>query len=110
MAYDKNLAKRVKKLLSGRENVTERQMFGGLAWMINGNMASGVIGDDLMVRLEKGRSSDAALAEPHTRLFEMGGRSMEGFIVVAPDGVASDEQLARWVGSGADYASSLPPK
>jgi hypothetical protein len=86
-------------------------MFGGLGWMIGGNMAVGVMStSDLMVRIEP-EETEAALAEPHVHEFGRPGRSpMKGFIVVDPDGIERDEDLARWVDVGAARAASMPPK
>jgi len=109
VAYDEALAERVKSLIAGREAVVERKMFGGIAWMLSGNMAVGVLGDELLVRLDP-EDADRALAEPHVRQFEMGGRASRGFVLVGDEAIASDDGLARWVDAGADYASSLPPK
>ena len=109
MAYDEELAGRARDLIAVREGVTERKMFGGIAWMVNGNMAVGVVGEDLMVRLEKG-DGEQALTEPGTRPFAMSGRPMAGFVLVAPEATAEDAQLARWVDCGADHAASLPAK
>jgi TfoX/Sxy family transcriptional regulator of competence genes len=84
-------------------------MFGGIAFMISGNMAVGVIGDDLMVRLDPS-DAEQALAEPHTRPMDFTGRPMKGMVFVASTGTASDDDLASWVDSGADFAASLPSK
>jgi len=88
--------------------VTERKMFGGIAWMLEGNMAVGLIGTGLLVRL--GADADAALEEPHASAPMMGSRVMKGFVVVAPEGVEDDEQLGAWIARGSDVARSLPPK
>lgn len=109
MAYDEGLADRIRDLLGARSGVTERKMFGGIGWMVGGNMACGVIGEDLIVRLDKDEG-DRALGEPHVRPFDMTGRPMRGFVVVAADGIADRESLTRWVDAGADHAASLPPK
>jgi TfoX N-terminal domain len=109
MAYDQGLATRVRDALGDRPGLAEKQMFGGLAFLLNGNMACGVRGDDLMVRMAP-EAADAALEEPATRPFEMGGRTSKGWILVAPAGHAEDEDLRRWVARGLDYAGSLPPK
>ena len=109
MAYDEDLAERVRDVLALREDVTERKMFGGIAWMLGGNMACGILGEDLIVRLGDGESMQA-LAEPHTRPFDFTGQPMKRTIFVAPEGTASEEDLAGWVDAGADYASSLPLK
>ena len=109
MAYDEALAERVRAIIGARGDVTERKMFGGVAWMLRGNMAGGVLGDDMAVRLSP-EDADRALEEPDTRRFDMTGRPGRGFIVVAGSAVASDEALARWVDAGAEHALSLPPK
>jgi TfoX N-terminal domain len=109
MAYDEALAARIRDILGGAEGVAERKMFGGIAFLINGNMACGVNRDDMIVRLEP-EQTDAALAEPHVRLFDMTGRPMKGWVVVGPAGVADDADLRSWVGRGADFARSLPAK
>ena len=104
VAYDEGVAERVREVIGVRSGVTERKMFGGIAWMIGGNMAVGVLGDELIVRLEPG-DAERALAEPDARPFDATGRPMKGFVVVA-----AGDDLARWVDDGADYAASLPPK
>ena len=109
MAYDEQLAERIRVALSGREGVRERKMFGGIAFMVGGNMAAGVIRDDLMVRVGPD-SHDDALAQPHVREMDFAGRPMKGMIYVSADGVASDSELDRWVTAGAEFAASLPPK
>jgi TfoX/Sxy family transcriptional regulator of competence genes len=109
MAYDEHLAERIRGVLRGRDNVTERKMFGGIAFMIDGNMAVGVTRDELMVRVGPD-AHDEAVAQPHVRVMDMGNRPMRGMINVAPAGVESDAELARWVNAGADVAAALPPK
>ena len=109
MAYDEALAERVRTIIGARSGVTERKMFGGIAWMVGGNMACGVLGEDLAVRLELG-DAERALAEPYTRPFDMTGRPARAFVVVAGDAVAGEADLVRWVDAAADYAASLPPK
>ena len=109
MAYDEQLAEQIRGALRGRDGVTERKMFGGIAFMVGGNMAVGVIRDDLMVRIGAD-AHDAALAQPHVRVMDFGHRPMKGMIYVGPEGAAADPDLARWVDAGADFAASLPPK
>ena len=110
MAYDEALAERIRELLVPREAVTERKMFGGIGFMLAGNMACGVSsGGELIVRLDP-EEYEKAVAEPQVRAFDMTGRPMRGWILVAPEGVESDEELAGWVDAGADFAASLPPK
>ncbi len=109
MAYSEALADRIRAVIGLRDGVREQKMFGGVAWMVDGNMACGVIGDGLMVRLARA-DAEAALAEPHVGPMEMTGRRMGGFVVVAAAGIADDADLGRWVDAGAGHAASLPPK
>jgi TfoX/Sxy family transcriptional regulator of competence genes len=109
MAYSEELAARIRELIGLRDGVSERRMFGGVAWMVHGNMAVGTLGEDLMVRLAPD-DAERALAEPHVGPMEFTGRPMRGFITVAAAGVADDAALASWVDAGADHAASLPPK
>jgi hypothetical protein len=109
MAYDEVLAGRVRDRLAGTASVSEKAMFGGLAFLLGGNMAVGISGDALMVRVGP-QAYDDALEEPHTRPFDMTGRPMRGWILVAPDGLADDEALGGWVDRGVAHAASLPAK
>jgi hypothetical protein len=109
MAYDEALAVRVRKALGRKPALTEKKMFGGVAFLLNGNMCCGIIGAELMVRLDLARA-EKALSEPDTRVFDMTGRPMKGWIVVTAPGLARDDALARWVGLGAAFAATLPPK
>lgn len=109
MAFDEALAERVREALAGRADVSERRMFGGIAFMVAGNMAVGIVGDDLMVRLDP-EDAERALAEPHVRPMDFTGRPTKNMVFVDAEGTASDQDLAAWVDAGADYASSLPPK
>ena len=108
MAYDEVLADRVRAQLAGEDGLTERKMFGGIAWMLAGNMAAGLMKDGMLVRL--GDQVEAALGEPHTSQPMMGERPMKGMVVVAPEGVGTDEQLGAWIARGSAVARSLPPK
>lgn len=109
MAYDEGLAERVREVIAAREAVSERKMFGGIAWMLHGNMAVGVVGDDLMVRVGPEAYEDA-LGEPHARAMDFSGRPMKGYVHVAPAGVAGDQDLVMWIDRGADFAQTLKPK
>lgn len=110
MAYDEHLAERLRELLLGEDGLTEKRMFGGLAFLINGNMAVSASGQGgLLLRVDPAEN-DALLAEPHAELFEMRGRSMRGWLRVAPEGLGSEQALERWVKHGVSYARSLPPK
>ena len=109
MAYDEGLAQRVLNTLAGMDGVVERKMFGGLAVMLKGNMAVGIMGDRLMVRV--GRDGyDEALRRPHCGPMDITGRPMKGFVVVEAEGIASDAGLEEWVGRGVGFALTLPPK
>jgi TfoX/Sxy family transcriptional regulator of competence genes len=110
MAYDEEFAARVESALAGREGLTNRKMFGGIAFMLGGNMAVGVMGrGGLMVRVHP-EDHAQALAEPGVAPMDFTGRPMKGFVVVDEAAVADDDELGRWVDAGADYAASLPPK
>jgi TfoX/Sxy family transcriptional regulator of competence genes len=109
VAYSEQLARRIRDVIGARDAVTERKMFGGVAWMVDGNMACGTMGDDLLVRLDR-EDADRILAEPHVRLMRMGGRTMRGFFAVGAAAIADDAELVRWIDAGAAYAASLPPK
>ena len=109
MAYSEELADRIRDAIDGRPGLFERKMFGGVAWMVNGNMACGVIGEDLMVRLDRSEV-ERALAEKHVAPMEFTGRPMRGFVIVAAAGIEDPGELGRWVDTGADFAAALPPK
>jgi TfoX/Sxy family transcriptional regulator of competence genes len=109
VAYDEALADRVRDVLAPRADVGERKMFGGVAFMVGGNMAVGVLGEDLMVRLDPA-DAEQALTEPDTRPMDFTGKPMKGMLFVEPAGTESDDTLAGWVDAGADHAASLPPK
>jgi TfoX/Sxy family transcriptional regulator of competence genes len=110
MAYDEELANRVRDLLAAEPDVTEKKMFGGLAFIAGGNMAVGVSGQGgLMVRVDPDET-DALAAEPHARPFEMRGRAMQGWLRVDEEGVQTRDDLEPWVSRGMSYARSLPPK
>jgi len=110
MAYDEELAHRVREQLARERGVSEKAMFGGLAFLLRGNMSVGLSsGGELMVRVGPD-GTDAALARPHARLFEMTGRPMRGWILVAPAGVKTERQLAAWVSRGVQFARTLPAK
>jgi hypothetical protein len=109
MAYDEMLAVRIRAALGSLPGLQEKKMFGGVGYLVNGNMACGVSGPDLIVRVGKERSAQA-LAQPHTRLFDMTGRPMSGWVMVGPEGCASEADLKGWVDQGVEFALSLPPK
>ena len=96
MAYDETLAERIRIALRARDDVSERKMFGGIAFMVRDRMAVGVVRDDLMVRVGP-EGNDEALAQPHARPMDFTGKPMRGMVYVAPAGVATDADLARWI-------------
>jgi TfoX/Sxy family transcriptional regulator of competence genes len=109
MAYDEGLAARVRDVLGDHPDVIEKKMFGGLAFMVWGNMACGIIQDDLMVRVGPD-GYEAALTQPHARVMDFTGKPMRGMVVVDGAGLDADETLDEWVQRGLQYALSLPPK
>jgi hypothetical protein len=110
VAYDEVLANRVREQLARTDAVTEKAMFGGLAFLVAGNVAVGITHTaELMVRLGP-EAGEAALDEPHVRPFDMSGRPMRGWIVVGAAGIESDPQLGGWVARGTAFARALPPK
>lgn len=108
MAYDHQLAARIRTLLANAADVTERKMFGGLTFMIGGHMCCGVNGNELIVRIDP-ECEDEALARPHARPMDFTGRPMRGFITVRPDGLKG-RRLRPWVQEAVARAESLPPK
>jgi TfoX/Sxy family transcriptional regulator of competence genes len=110
MAYDQDFANRIREQLAEVDGITEKAMFGGLGFLLHGNMAVGIMSTgELMVRVGP-QGTEEALGRPHTRLFEMRGRSMTGWIIVALEGVRTKRQLGAWVRRGTAFAASLPPK
>ena len=110
MAYDEDLANRIRELIADDSDVTEKRMFGGLAFLVGGNMSVAASGQGgLMVRVDP-ESTDALVARPHARPFEMRGRAMQGWLRVDVDGVRTKRQLEPWVKRGVTYAGSLPSK
>jgi TfoX/Sxy family transcriptional regulator of competence genes len=110
MAYDEDLANRIRELVADTPGVAEKKMFGGLAFLVGGNMAVAASGQGgLMVRIDP-VESDALLRKPHARPFEMRGRPMDGWLRVDAEGVRTKRQLEPWVKRGVAYARSLPAK
>jgi TfoX/Sxy family transcriptional regulator of competence genes len=109
MAHDAGLAERVRGVLDERLDVTEKRMFGGIAFMVRGHMCVGIVKEDLMVRVGPG-AYDALVREAHARPMDFTGRPMKGFLYVEPAGLESDADLERWVGHGLRHATSLPAK
>ena len=109
MAFDTSLAQRIREILADTEGVTERRMFGGLAFMLGGNMFAGVLGSTLMARVGPDAYA-AALRSEHAREMDFTGRPMTGYVFVAPEGLVDDAELAKWVLTCAAFAASLPRK
>lgn len=110
MAYDEDLANRIRELMADVPDVTEMRMFGGLAFLVGGNMSVAASGQGgLMVRVDPA-DTGALLGKPHARPFEMRGREMQGWLRVDADGVRTKRQLEPWVRRGVEYAHSLPAK
>ena len=110
MAYDEHLADRIRALLDGEPALTEKKMFGGLAFLIGGNMAVAASGQGgLLVRADPA-TSDALLTSTGVQLMEMRGKQMQGWLRVDDEAVRSKRQLEKWVSVGAGYARTLPPK
>jgi TfoX/Sxy family transcriptional regulator of competence genes len=110
MAYDEVLAERIRELVEGEPGLTERRMFGGLAFLIGGNMAVAASGQGgVLVRVDPAESAEL-VATTNARLMEMRGRQLPGWLRVGPEDVRTGPELARWVQRGTSYARSLPPK
>ena len=110
MAYDEDLANRLRELLADEDAVTEKKMFGGLAFLVHGNMSVSASGrGGLLVRIDPA-DTDAALARPHVARMEMGRRTMDGWITVAPEALRTKRELAAWVQRSLTFVRTLPPK
>lgn len=109
MAFDDGLAERIRDVLRGRAGVTERRMFGGIAFMLDGNMALGIVGESLMARVGPARHADA-LALPHVRPMDFTGKPMKGYVYVDPPGIEDDAALGNWIAACSAFVATLPPK
>jgi hypothetical protein len=109
MAYDEGLAQRIRELLNDMPGLVEKKMFGGVGYMLYGNMACGVHKDNLIVRLGPERHEEA-MGMPHTKPFDITGRPMKGWAMAMAEGYESDEGLGDWVQQGIDFAITLLPK
>ncbi|MCJ7646179.1 TfoX/Sxy family protein, partial [bacterium] len=107
MACDQSLAQRIRAELNKLPGLQEKKMFGGVGFLVQGNMACGVHGEELIVRVGSQRY-DEALSQPHTRPFDMTGRLMSGWVTVAPKGYETESDLRSWVRQGVEFARSLP--
>ena len=109
MSYSEVLADEIRTHIGDHPGLTEREMFGGIAFMVNGNMAVGVNGEDLIVRVGK-EAHEEAISRLGARVFDLPARPMPGWIAVSPEGLAADVDLDSWIRQGVAYAESLPPK
>jgi TfoX/Sxy family transcriptional regulator of competence genes len=109
MAFDWDLAERIRTALDDVPDVREQRMFGGLAFMVRGHMACGLVGGELMLRLGE-EGADAALDEPHVRPMDFTGKPMGTMVVVEPTGIATRAALDIWIGRALEYIQTLPPK
>lgn len=108
MAYNLKLAERIRSQLNDTQFV-EKKMFGGVGYLLNGNLACGVNGDDLIVRVDPEKHS-VLLKKPHAKPFALTGRPMKGWLLVEADGCKTEKQLSTWIKEGIEFASTLPAK
>ncbi len=109
MAFDEALAERIRQRLARRKGVEEKKMFSGVGFLLNGHLLVGVWKESLIVRLGP-EDSDEALKEPHVSEFNITGRSMKGWVLVAPEGVEDDDQLSGWIQRAVKFVGTLPTK
>jgi len=109
VAYDEKLATRVRRALRRHGAPAEREMFGGVTFLLRGHMCCGIVGDDLVLRVGPDRY-EQALARPHARTMDFTGRSLKGMVYVGPPGVADDAELRRWIGEAAAFIRALPAR
>jgi TfoX/Sxy family transcriptional regulator of competence genes len=109
MAYDQGLAQRLREAFDGERGVTEKEMFGGLCFLVDGKMFVGIVGDDLMVRVGP-EAHEAALARDHVRAMDFTGRPMKGYVYVDPAGIEADEALVEWTRLSLQFVATLPAK
>ncbi len=109
MAYDEGLAERIREVLAERDDIREKRMFGGIAFLLGGNMSVGIVNDVLMVRVGKD-DYPAMLRQPYARAMDFTGKSLTGFVYVDPEGIDDDNDLRVWIERGVAFASALPAK
>ena len=109
MSYDEGLAERIREALCARTDVSERRMFGGLAFLVRGHMCVGIVKENLMVRVGPD-AYERLVREPHAHVMDFTGRPMKGLLYVSPEGIESDADLERWIARGISFAGSLPAK
>ena len=109
MAFDETLAERIRRGLARRKSIEEKKMFGGVGFLLNGNMLVGVWKESLIVRLSD-EQGEEALKEPHVKEFDITGRAMKGWVLVGPEGIEDDEQLKGWIQRAMKFVGKLPGK
>jgi len=109
MAFSESLARRIRDALAGTKGLVEKKMFGGVGFLLHGNLLVGVWKDSLIVRLSLD-DGQMALAEEHVRPFDITGKAMKGWVLVEPDGIESDQQLAEWLRRAREFVKGLPRK
>src|ERR1041384_6875128 len=109
MSYDQGLAERIRRALARRPGITEKEMFGGIAFLLQGNMLCGVIGQDLMARVGP-EAHEEALSRPHARPMDFAGRPMKGYVYVGLDGLRADDALSEWIACCLEFVAGMPPK
>ena len=109
MPFDETIAQRIRDILAEACPAKERRMFGGLAFMVNGHMCCGVVGEEIVVRVGA-EEHDEALSQPHARAMDFTGRPMKGFVYVGPAGYLNKAALKMWIQRGLNFVMSLPPK
>jgi TfoX/Sxy family transcriptional regulator of competence genes len=109
MAFDESLAARIRDALAREKNIDEKKMFGGVGFLLNGNMLVGVWKDSLIARLGPDNYDDA-LMEPHVKEFDITGRAMKGWVLVEPEGIEDDDQLQAWIERALKFVTALPAK
>lgn len=109
MAFDEALAERIRRGLARKKGIEEKKMFGGIGFLLNGNMLVGVWKDSLIIRLGP-EEGDEALLEPHVKVFDITGRAMKGWMLVAPEGVGGDDKLQGWIQRAVNFVAKLPGK
>src|SRR5262245_35882128 len=109
MAFNEALAERIRQELARRKNIEEKKMFGGIGFLLNGNLLVGVWKESLIVRLGP-EDGDQALLEPHVREFDITGRAMKGWVLVDPVGIESDDDLSGWIPRALKFVGKLPAK
>jgi TfoX/Sxy family transcriptional regulator of competence genes len=109
MAYDEELAERLRNAVEDQPHISERKMFGGLCFLLRGNMCLGVVREELMVRVGP-LAYEESLLQPHAREMDFTGRPLKGMVYVSAEGLESDDDLLEWVRRGTDFARALPAK